>query len=188
MICEVHGQYYAEGQMCGTCWREKLSRLRDEKKQTNSIVKFKQRKFIGIDKNPYRTNLKKRLQNIWSKIMKDHYKELGVYYCWISGKSTLVKGLFSLHVSHYYPKSEIWQLWTDPVNSGLSSYNENVNKPQTVTQMRAKMIEVWGVEKVNDLDKRAEEYRLRIKTGIDPKYPTDLWLQAKILEIKSIKL
>ena len=34
MICETHGQFYNEGQMCGTCWREKLSHLRNEKKQT----------------------------------------------------------------------------------------------------------------------------------------------------------
>ncbi len=47
------------------------------------------------------------------------------------------------------------------------------------------MIKVWGVDKVNELDIKADEYSARIKMGIDPKYPTDLWLMRKISELKS---
>lgn len=182
MICELHGQFFNEGQMCGTCWREGIIKVKAEKK-TLTNIKFK--KPIKLYKNKKRTALKNKLQSLVSKQMKDYYKNIEVYYCWISGKSTMAKGLFSLHVSHYYAKSEIWQLWADPVNCGLSSYNENVNKPQTVTQMRAKMIEVWGLDAVNDLDKRAEDARNRIKMGIDPRYPTDLWILAKIKDLNN---
>lgn len=178
--CEGCGNYIPSPGMCSSCFQSKVREaVKATKKTIGGFNKFKK------SKTTYRDNLKKRLQSKWSKVMKDLYQREGYYYCWITGKTTNQKGLFSLHVSHYYPKSEIWQLWTDPVNSGLSSYNENVNKPHTVTQMRAKMIEFWGIDKVNDLDKRAEEYRLRIKMKIDPKHPTDLWMLAKLSELKS---
>ena len=51
--------------------------------------------------------------------------------------------------------------------------------------MRDMMIKVWGEETVNDLDKRSKEADERIKAGIDPRYPTDLWLIGMIAEMKT---
>lgn len=181
-VCTLHGQYYREGELCGSCWREGAVVAQKQKK-----IEIKEQKKKGKSGSSYRDNLKKRLQNEWSRLVKNYLKEQGLYYCWITGKTTLVKGLYSLHVSHYYPKGELWQLWTDPVNSGLSTYNENVNKSHTVTQMREIMVKLWGKEEVNNLDKRAEEARQRIKLGVDTKYPTDMWLLGQIQLLKSIK-
>lgn len=182
-LCSKHNHYHPDGTHCGECWSDQMKANKQAAK--SQFVKTKFKKLPSDEKTKYRNALKTKLQALHSKNMKALYKEMGVYYCWISKKSNNQTGLFSLHVSHYYPKGDIWQLWTDPVNSGLSTYNENVNKPQTVTQMRAMMIKVWGVDKVNELDIRAEEYSIRIKMGLDPKYPTDLWLMGKISELKS---
>ena len=183
-----HGNYIKDIEdttSCSLCNTENYKKRKFVKKSESIKLKSKFKNIPKDEKTKNRDKLKTKLQALHSKKMKELYKEMGVYYCWITGKSTLTKGLFSLHVSHYYPKGDIWQLWTDPINSGLSTYNENVNKPQTVTQMRRMMIKVWGIDKVNELDIRADEYSARIKMGIDPKYPTDLWLMGKISELKS---
>ena len=184
-ICTKHGTYLNDDlTMCGQCWRELQSvKTAERKSERKQFGKFK-KKFVVSEKTKARDRLKKRLQDEWSKYMKEVYREMGLYYCWITGHSTLKKGIFGLHVSHYYAKGEIWQLWCDPVNSGLSIYDQNVNKPQNVTAMRHKMIEVWGEDRVKELDEKAEMYRNRIKAGIDPKYPTDIWLMGMIKEIK----
>jgi hypothetical protein len=181
-ICQLHGIFIKEGTQCGMCWREGAVIAQQKKK-----IEIQEQKKKGKSGSTYRDNLKKRLQAEWSRLMIKYLKEQGLYYCWITGKTTSVKGLFSLHVSHYYPKSELWQLWTDPVNSGLSTYNENVNKSHTVTQMREIMGQLWGKEAVSNLDKKAEEARQRIKLGIDPKYPSDMWLLGQIQLLKSVK-
>ena len=178
-VCERHGLFYSDSQICGQCWREDQS-VRTKERKAERV--FKGKRFSkpttqnGID----RLKLKSKLQSAWSAYMKKVYREMGIQHCFITGKTTTQKGLFSLHVSHYYPKGQVWQLWCDPCNSGLSVYDQNINKPENATAMRSKLVEIWGKEKMEELDAKEKYYRERIQQGLESKYPSDLWLIAMI--------
>lgn len=181
--CQKHPQQMLDKYMeCNICkWHKSEDNKRQKK--VDRINEKKAAKRVPSE----RDKLKVKLQRLHSKRMKELYRKMGFYYCWIDEKGNERKGLFGLHVSHYFAKGELWQLWTDPVNSGLSSYNRNVNRPETVPLMRAMMVKVWGEEKVKDLEKRAAEAKKRIDMRIDPKYPTELWLRGKIDELQKLK-
>lgn len=184
MICELHGRVIPEGQICGDCFREDhQAKRKAEKEAGKTFGRF--RKFEASQKSKGRAYLKVKLQALVSKYVKKIYTDRGVYFDWITGKANNQAGLFGLHAAHYYPKGELWQLWCDPVNVGLTGHNHNVNKPETATMMRGMMVKVWGEEAVNDLDRRAEESKLRINTGMDPKHPDDLWLMASIKDMQN---
>ncbi|MEP7198031.1 MAG: hypothetical protein ABI851_16045 [Saprospiraceae bacterium] len=181
MICK-HGRINNDTLQCGQCWSDKRTIERAKEKQEKRVAKYA---FSSKPKTKNdTTNLKTRLQLLWSKKMKELYKEKGYYYDWIDGKGSERTGLFGLHVSHYYPKGEIWQLWTDPVNSGISSYDNNVNNAHTVTMMRGVMIDIWGIDKVNDLDERAELWRKKMSMGIEKRRPDAFQLMAMIQDLK----
>ncbi|NOT37345.1 MAG: hypothetical protein HOP11_08210 [Saprospiraceae bacterium] len=182
--CSDCSRFIPSGNMCQDCYQ----RIVRNQKTADKIATKKQ--FNTVNKSEltkYRENLKKRLQDKISKLIKAYYKERGLYYCWIKGNTTNVKGLYSLHASHYYAKGDIWQLWCSPVNIGLSSYDQNVNNPQNVTSMRRKMIEVWGEEKVKELDKKADHFRMQIKLGIDKSKPTNEWMLGMMEILKGVK-
>lgn len=185
--CEIHGTYFQDGQMCGSCWRmDQTAKIALKKQERKQFGRFGQRRKMEVsEKTKRRQRLLHELQRVWSRYMKHIYREMGVYYCWIGGNVNNASGLSGLHVSHYFPKGELWQLWCDPVNSGLSSFDYNVNKPETVGLMRRKMVEVWGPEAIADLEDRAEMYRQRIAAGMDPRRPTDIWIIGMIKEVKS---
>lgn len=180
-VCERHGLFYSDSQICGQCWREDQVVKKSERKELNRFSKFsKPTTQKGID----RKKLKDKLQAAWSGYMKRVYKEMGIEYCFITGKTTTQKGLFSLHVSHYYPKGQVWQLWCDPCNSGLTCYDQNINKPENATAMRSKLVEIWGKEKMEELDAKEKYYRERIQQGLDTKHPTDIWIIGMIELLK----
>mgnify|MGYP000855960357 FL=1 len=184
MICDVHKRFIPEGQVCSNCFSEQHKARQAEAKKAGKTF-GRHRQFEKSKKSKKRDNLKSRLQGLVSQYVKSIYREKGVYFDWITNKPNNRTGLFGLHAAHYYPKGELWQLWCDPVNIGLTGYNQNVNKPETAPMMRDMMIKVWGEETVNDLDKRSKEADERIKAGIDPRYPTDLWLIGMIAEMKT---
>lgn len=175
-VCERHTRFIPEGQYCGACWSEGVLTKKVEEKQ----IKQKANK-----KPTDRSKLKDKLQRLVSKHMKAYYLKLGINYCFISGKSTNAKGMFSLHASHYFPKGELWQLWTVPENIGLSTYDMNVNKPQTVSMMRSKLVEIWGEDRIKKLEGKAEYHKKMMSIGAEKKHPPIEWLQAKIIELKS---
>lgn len=180
-VCEKHPeQFLKQGQECNKC----LWLKHDKQKREDKIKVYNSKKIIKFGKANERTKLKLKLQSLVSARAKKLYKDKGFYYCWIDGIKNDRSGLFGLHVSHYFAKSDIWQLWDDPVNIGLSSYSRNVNRPETVALMRSMMVKVWGEEAVKDLEARADFYKNRINVGIDPKYPPDIWLIGKIEELK----
>lgn len=182
-VCERHGLFYNDSQICGQCWREDQSVKVKERKAERTFSKVKYSKPMtqkGID----RLKLKSKLQSAWSAYMKKVYKEMGIEYCFITGKTSTQKGLFSLHVSHYYPKGQVWQLWCDPCNSGLSVYDQNINKPENATAMRSKLVEIWGKEKMEELDAKEKYFRERIQQGLDTKHPTDIWIIGMVNLLK----
>ena len=148
-VCERHGLFYSDSQICGQCWREDQS-VRTKERKAERVFKVKKFSKPTTQKGIDRLKLKSKLQSAWSATMKKIYKEAGIEYCFITGKTTTQKGLFSLHVSHYYPKGQVWQLWCDPCNSGLTTYDQNINKPENATAMRSKLVEIWGEEKMKE--------------------------------------
>ncbi len=183
-VCERHGLFYSDSQICGQCWREDQS-VRTKERKAEMVFKGKRFSKPTTQKGIDRLKLKSKLQSAWSAYMKKVYREMGINYCFITGKTTTQKGLFSLHVSHYYPKGQVWQLWCDPCNSGLTCYDQNINKPENATAMRSKLIEIWGKERMEELDQKEKYYRERIQQGLESKYPSDLWLMAMIKLLKS---
>lgn len=184
MICEHHNRYIPDGQVCSDCFREENDAKKKAEKEAGKTF-GRHKKFQLSDSSKSRKRLKDKLQGLVSEYVKTLYKSKGVYYDWITGKANYQAGLFGLHAAHYYPKGELWQLWCDPVNIGLTDHNHNVNKPETAPMMRRMMIEVHGAEAILDLDRRAEDYKLRIQAGIDPRHPEDLWLVAMAKEMKA---
>ena len=183
MICGIHNRYIPEGQVCSDCFSEQHKQRKAEQKKAGKTF-GRHRQFEQSEKSKKRNNLKSRLQGLVSQYIKRIYRDQGYYFDWITHKPDNTKGLFGLHAAHYYPKGELWQLWCDPVNIGLTGHNNNVNKPETAPMMRTIMVKGCGEEAVNDLDKRAKEADDRIKAGIDPRYPTDLWMIGMIAEMK----
>lgn len=173
-VCERHGVYLKGDEVCGYCFREGY--------KEKSI---KQKSAPGKKTSSYRSKLKDKLQRLISKHIKDHYLGIGINYCFITGKTTMAKGIFSLHASHYFPKGELWQLWTYPENIGLSTYDMNINKPQTVSMMRSKLVEIWGEDRIKKLEDKAEYHKKMISIGAEKKHPPVEWLEAKISELKS---
>lgn len=182
-VCERHGLFYSDSQICGQCWREDQS-VRTKERKAERVFKGKRFSKPTTQKGIDRLKLKSKLQSAWSAYMKKLYRETGFYYCFITGKTTTQKGLFSLQVSHYYPKGQVWQLWCDPCNSGLSVYDQNINKPENATAMRSKLVEIWGKEKMEELDAKEKYYRERIQQGLDTKHPTDIWIIGMIELLK----
>ncbi len=211
-FCNIHG-YYKDGTECNTClWIESDRKKKEEKalrqiskkhnKTIEAIAKQKEKKIAAnnlvkelLKANPNakiiksnvksRPQLKKELQDLWSKKMKAFYKEKNLYICFIDNVKDNRKGLLGLHVSHYFAKSDLWPLWCDPVNSGLSTNDRNFNKPETVGLMRMKLVEIWGKEAFEDLEKRATEIKNKINMGLEKKYPPTDWLLASIQELKN---
>lgn len=183
MICELHRRRIPDGQQCSDCFREEhLAKRKADKEAGKTFGRF--RKFEASKETKNRAYLKTKLQALVSRYVKKIYQDRDVYFDWITMRPNNQSGLFGLHAAHYYPKGELWQLWTDPVNIGLTGHNHNVNKPETATMMRGMMVKVWGAEAVDDLDRRAEEAKMRIATGMDRKHPDDMWLMANIKELQ----
>lgn len=174
-VCEIHGEFITHPLGCTRCQWINSERNKKEKR-FSSVKKFK-------ESGSERKKLKEKLQSLVSAKMKKIYRDKGLYYCWIDGTIDTRSGLKGLHVSHYFAKSDIWQLWDDPVNCGISSYNRNVVRPETVALMRRMMAKVWGEDSVKDLEERAEKHRQNIRLGIEPRHPPDIWLMAKIKEL-----
>lgn len=193
--CESCHMYVNHPGLCSGCYqkiarenKKKERKVFETERQKLKAIWINQRKNGDIRKAVSKANgrraAKDKLQSLVSKYMKLVYQRKCVYYDWITWKRNDQKGLFGLHAAHYYPKGELWQLWCDPVNIGLTGYSHNVVKPETAPMMRSMMIDVWGEKAVNDLDKRASEAKQRIDLGIDPRYPTDMWILAMIKEMK----
>lgn len=181
-VCEKHGRYIPTGQHCGACWSEGAFTKKVEAK--SSATKFKK---PTTKSGQDRAKLKMKLQSLWSKHMKSYYQERGLYHCWITGKTSLKSGIHGMHVSHYFPKGVLWQLWTVPENSGICTYDQNVNKPETVGMMRSKMVKVWGELRIKELEEKAEYHKRMMAIGAEPKRPPEEWLLANIHELKRNK-
>jgi len=211
--CQTHKDtYYPPGGQCILCLRGSVTKKRNEEKAVSSIKNTYNKKIVQIEKqkdkklkannlikeilknNPdakiikpvtkSRAELKKELQNLWSKKMKAIYREKNQYICFITNKKDDKKGLFGLHVSHLHAKGNLWPMWLIPENSGLSLANYNVDKPETVAIMRVKLSEIWGKEAMENLDKLAIEIRDKINLGIIKKYPPTDWILASIQDLK----
>lgn len=118
------------------------------------------------------------LQRIWSLRFKEFCRENNLYYCWITGIGNNSRGIFSLHTSHYYPKSEYYDLFINPINCGLSTYDQNINKQYNIVSMRPKLAEVYGAENVMLLEKAASIIKvLKHRSYIDS--------SARILDVKN---
>lgn len=183
-LCEKHGRFFRDNEFCGACWAAGSLAKKVESKAVIKSGRFKKPIQIKASTKE-RTKLKNKLQSLIAKHMKTYYSERGLNYCFISGKSTNAKGIYNLHASHYFPKGVLWQLWTVPENIGLSTYDMNINKPETVGMMRNKLVQIWGEERFKELEKRAEYHKQMIAIGAEKKYPPQEWLDAKIKELTS---
>lgn len=191
-LCEIHGEIYKQGGMCNSCsrqnyldWKESHKKAQQQKKKYTQALNRK------LSPNHDREKAKALLQFHWRKKIFPYYEKLGLTrYCWINPSHRFhpeMKGrLYSAQVSHYYAKSHIYQLWTDPVNSGICCYHCNVDKPEIVAAMEPMIIETWGQQRFDDMKGRMEMYLDRINKGIDRKYPTLEWFHGMILETKKM--
>lgn len=213
-FCNQHG-FYKDGTECNTCKWIEWDKRKKTGKATNSIQKTYNKKINSIAKanekkkenqklvkeilakNPTakvvkqntksRAELKANLQSLWSAKFKIWAKENNLYYDWITGEKKEGKKLFSFHVSHYFSKSIYWMLWTHPVNSGILTYDQNVNKAHNIAAMRPMMVKIHGKKEVDKLEALQQEYDLKLKTGQMKSQPPIDWLIAQIQELKQIK-
>lgn len=188
-LCELHGIFYRPYQMCCKCgvkaYNEAKQKNKEEKaKQPKKLLAVSQKTGKQI-KGKTRKQLKDELQALWSKKFKAWAKSNNLYFDWITGSKKEGKGLYSFHVSHYFCKSIYWMLWTNPANSGILSYDENVNKPQNIAAMRPMLIKVHGLEAIESLEKLQQECDYKIKIGVYKSQPPIDWLLANIQELKN---
>jgi hypothetical protein len=173
-VCERHGIYLREGTECGKCWSEGAKKRDIENKSTKSKpTKIK--------------SLKDKAQSLLSKRFKEKYCKSEFINCWICSKPVRTKGssvLNTTHCSHYYPKSIYWELAFLQENLGACCYDCNVNNPEGVPAMRAKLIQVHGEEKIKELDLKANKFMIELKTGQKKSQPSDIWLMAQIEGLK----
>ena len=186
-VCEKHGEIYQK--FCHSCNQENIKIAKESHKAQLKKKNTFGRTFAVSDRAKDREKMKAKLQAAWRKVIFPYYKERGLTdYCWITGRRLIdQKGgnrLYGPQVSHFYDKATFWQLWCHPVNSGICSYSANVDNPHTVASMEAKMINVWGKEKVEELKYLRDMYDLKIKTGQHPRYPKDEWFAEMTSSLK----
>lgn len=213
--CKIHlDTYYPPNGQCILCLRNNSTTKRTQEKAEQQVVKVYNKKMTAIAKqqekrkentklikeilakNPTakvvkqntksRAEYKNELQALWSKYFKTWAKENNIYFDWITGEKKEGKKLFSFHVSHYFSKSIYWMLWTHPVNSGILTYDQNVNKAYNIAAMRPMMVKIHGKKEVDKLEALQQEYDLKLKTGQMKSQPPVDWLIAQIQELKQI--
>jgi hypothetical protein len=193
-VCDEHGIFFNEGGFCPSCNSDKISLWKkSEKEKAQHRKKYEATAQRRLSQNHERKNLKASLQYHWRKKIFPYYEKLKLTdFCWINKEHRFhpdIKGrLYSAQVSHYYAKSHLYQLWCDPVNSGICCYRCNVDKPEIVAAMEPMMVEVWGKQRIDDLKGNAEMYLERINKGIDRKYPKDEWFMGMIALVKKMKI
>jgi hypothetical protein len=190
--CPIHpDQYWKPDQpgrpkgFCTKCNNENIELLRQSEKQKRKdekVIRFK--KYEASKKSVTRKRLLAKLQNLVAARFKKRFKGTNLFYCWISGKKPAKDGLFGIHCSHYYARHKIWQLSNEPHNVFPSCYNENVVNQSSVTSARGMMEKVYGVEAMQELDRKAEYYKDAMNKGIENKRPTELQILAMIEECK----
>lgn len=190
-LCEKHTCFYTK--FCHECNQENIKLVKEYHRKAKKKDNVFGRTYKVSDKSKLRDKLKNKLQAEWRKVIYPFYKKRGLAErCWIQGTRIInQKGssrFWTGQVSHFYGKGDIWQLWIDPVNSGICSYDTNINKQSIVARMEPMMVRVWGQERVDELKRKSEIYSFRIKTGQDPRFPPIDWLYASIEECKRMKL
>ena len=174
-ICERHTRYIPEGQYCGACWSEGVLTKKVEEKAT------KQNKSSL-------TKQKEKIQAILSKMMKDKYCKTKYTNCWTCGKPTLSKGTSitnTVHCGHYYPKAIYWPLSHLLINTGVQCWKCNTLHQGIIPAMRPKLVEIWGEEKIKELDAKADQFIKDKNLGIIKSKPDSFQLLAMIQELKS---
>lgn len=175
-ICERHGVYLKGDEVCGYCFREGY--------KAKSI---KQKSAPG--KKTSKKVLKDKAQALFSQLVKLTYcKDQAFTNCYTCDKRIQVKGsdlISTTHAGHYFPKSTHWMIAYDIENAAPQCYQCNVWNQGIIPAMRSKLVEKWGEEKIKDLEQRAEEFTIKVKTGQLKSQPDDIWLMAKIQELKS---
>lgn len=202
-LCEKHGEFFREGRTCHSCNQQNImdwkAGYKANKQKEKKYGSTKKQAIMASDKSEQydeREKLKAKLQAEWRKKVFPYYKSKGLTdFCWVN-RHPFLKGvknkLYAAHVSHYYAKSHIYQLWTHPVNSGICCYNHNIDKPETVAAMKGMIVEVWGQQRFDDMCGEAEMYLDWINKGVDNKgklvlkYPSTQWLIDKIEETKKM--
>lgn len=190
-VCEKHGTFYHG--FCHDCNQEKIQQWRaDDKKKKADARKLGKKLQKRLVPNNERERLKKTLQANWRRLIYPVYKKMGYAdFCWICGRRFVAgtgNKLYSAHVSHYYAKSHVYQLWCDPVNSGICCYGCNVDKPEIVAAMEPMIIKVWGQERFDKLKSDMEYWLNRINMGLERRYPSTEWLMSMVVDVKNIKI
>lgn len=175
-VCEKHGIYYNDKQFCGGCWRENAKIATAVKKSSKG-------------KPTQRKSLLDKAQALYSKIMKAiHCKDRIFCNCSTCNKVIPVKGsdvTRTTHIGHYFPKSIYWGLAYDIYNSMPQCWHCNIVAQGVIGAMRPKLVAKWGEDKIHDLEKRAEEFLTKVKTGQLKSRPDEIWIMGAIQELKS---
>lgn len=175
-ICERHGVYLKGQEICGYCFREGFKEKSIKKKSAPG-------------KKTSKKVLKDKAQALFSQLVKLTYcKDQAFTNCYTCDKRIQVKGsdlISTTHAGHYFPKSTHWMIAYDIENAAPQCYQCNVWNQGIIPAMRSKLVEKWGEEKIKDLEQRAEEFTIKVKTGQLKSQPDDIWLMAKIQELKS---
>lgn len=174
-VCERHTRYIPEGQYCGACWSEgiltKKAEEKDTKKNKGSLTKNKE-----------------KIQAMLSKMMKEKYCKTKYTNCWTCGKPTLSKGTSitnTVHCGHYYPKAIYWTLSHLLINTGVQCWKCNSLNQGVIPAMRPKLVEIWGEEKIKELEAKADQFIKDKNLGIIKSKPDAFQLLAMIQELKS---
>ena len=170
-VCEKHNRYYAADSICSACWKAKKNPF----KKT-----FYQAKPTPLN------NLRKRVNSEFSKLIKLMYGSKGYAHCFTCGKLVGMSGLFGAHCGHYFTKSTYWGLAYDQRNAGIQCYNCNVNKQGDIPAMRRKLVEIWGEDKIKELEEDAHQFQLKKSRKLVGLKPDETFLREnlKIIQLK----
>jgi len=170
-VCERHGIYTKGNELCGQCWREGARIKSAEKKSSKG-------------KPTQRKALKDKAQALYSKLMKAKLcKDQKFTICCTCQKSILVKGTNvtnTAHIGHYFPKGIYWMLAYDELNANVQCYQCNMIQQAAIPAMRNSLVKLHGEEKIKDLEKRAEDFLIKVKSGQLKSQPDEIWLMAMI--------
>lgn len=175
-VCERHGIYTKGDEICGQCWREGARAKVAEKKSAKG-------------KPTQRKALKDKAQALYSKIMKAKLcGDKKFVNCSTCGKPVQVKGsnvLNTAHIGHYFPKGIYWQLAYDEFNCNIQCPGCNLNQQAAIPAMRNSLVKLHGEEKIKDLEQRAEDFLIKVKSGQLKSQPDEIWLMGMIEMLKS---
>ena len=195
-----------EGKYCPSCTLRNLNNKRVSKIKTWSVKSKNNNLQKQINKEDKANKLWKKCLILWSEIVRGN-EEYSI--CRTCEKNIKTQdGLTGMHAGHYIDKGLHWKLSLEIENGVpqcIKCNSWDYHNPRLIESLKLKLrqaaVKLYGRDAIDRLDQEAEEFRIKVKQGIENSKPrthdpmavhydreSDMeFLERKYLELKKLK-